>query len=350
MLLCWCVCYISPQNSIFRKRIDSALIIRSLVLFSLLALAQTFSAPKAWAHGSGEFLVNTITNSSQYFPSVAALADGGFVISWLDDSQDAGGGDTSGTAIRADIFSVPTGPTTLFSSVLPSARSGYFPGDPAITVFASVNNAGSSKAVNCKVSIPDSAPETLSYQETDAANVPMGGTDQPFDLAAGQTRFFVLFFTPTMVSSGADVFPDTVCDNANVDAIPGVNTVYLSIDSQPVPDILSINATPSGNGIVALPSGGINFMTAAAINIGVGDAAGSSDAASVCLPSSPLGTDPVSTTIGAGPSFFAVFVTDQSANGIPLDPANMRVFLRFTDASGTVRSVTSVAVTAPAPG
>jgi len=42
-------------------------------------------------------------------------------------------------------------------------------------------------------------------------------------------------------------------------------------------------------------------------------------------------------------------VTDQSAGGIALDPANARVFLRFTDAAGTVRSVTSAAITAAAP-
>lgn len=46
--------------------------------------------------------------------------------------------------------------------------------------------------------------------------------------------------------------------------------------------------------------------------------------------------------------FFAAFVRDTSAGaGIPLDAANSRVYLRFTDATGSLRSVTSVAVTAP---
>ena len=276
------------------------------------------------------------------------------------------------------------GATTLFSSVLPSARSGSTGGGASapgtsgaqaaggpITVFASVINAGANPAQSCQIVIPAGAPVTLSYQETNAANVPTGVIDQPFDLAAGQGRSFVLAFTPTAVSSGVDVFPDVMCDNANVDAIPGVNTVFLSIGNHPVPDILSIGATPSGDGIITVPTGSISFMTASATNIGAGDAAGSqdaavtvsadtgaaalplllqvceTDAASTCI--TPLGTGPVSTVIGSGPSFFAVFVTDQSSTGIPLDPANARVFLRFTDASGTVRSVTSAAVTAPAP-
>ncbi len=52
---------------------------------------------------------------------------------------------------------------------------------------------------------------------------------------------------------------------------------------------------------------------------------------------------------GSDPLFFAVFVRDTSTGGIAFDPANSRVFLRFTDATGTIRSATSAAVTAPAP-
>ena len=49
-----------------------------------------------------EFLVNTITNANQFTPSVSALGDGGFVIAWSDNSQSSG--DTSGSAIRAQMF------------------------------------------------------------------------------------------------------------------------------------------------------------------------------------------------------------------------------------------------------
>lgn len=38
-----------------------------------------------------EFLVNTTTASHQMVPSIAALADGGFVVSWQSDSQDGSG-------------------------------------------------------------------------------------------------------------------------------------------------------------------------------------------------------------------------------------------------------------------
>lgn len=49
-----------------------------------------------------EFLVNTQTLNSQDNPTVTALASGGFVIAWSDAS--AVGGDTSGTGIKAQMF------------------------------------------------------------------------------------------------------------------------------------------------------------------------------------------------------------------------------------------------------
>ena len=49
-----------------------------------------------------EFLVNTITAFAQYNVSVAALAGGGFVVTWTDFSQSAD--DTNSSAIRAQQF------------------------------------------------------------------------------------------------------------------------------------------------------------------------------------------------------------------------------------------------------
>lgn len=49
-----------------------------------------------------EFRVNTTTISHQNMPTVTGLTDGRFVVSWLCNS--ASGGDTSGNAIRAQMF------------------------------------------------------------------------------------------------------------------------------------------------------------------------------------------------------------------------------------------------------
>lgn len=258
---------------------------------------------------------------------------------------------------------------TLVSSVLPSARSG-FTGGSAITVFATVINGGTEPVQNCKIKISQDAPVSMNFQETDASNAAVGSADQAFNLDAGQARTFILSFSPKSVSVGTNVFPGFVCDHANTGLVHGVNTVFMSIGDVPVPDVLSIGATPSGNGILSVPQNGIGFMTASAVNIGAGDTPASKDSAitvsvddggtslplklelcetdqlATCI--TPRSTADVSTTIGANASFFAIFATDQTNGaGIALDPANARVFLRFTDSSGTVRSVTSAAATVP---
>ncbi|HEX9963561.1 MAG TPA: hypothetical protein VGB04_01090, partial [Allosphingosinicella sp.] len=63
--------------------------------------AQLFDS--AGAKLGGELLVNTVTTSSQYQPTVAALASGGFVIAW--SHLNPGVGNPDGNDIRAQIFS-----------------------------------------------------------------------------------------------------------------------------------------------------------------------------------------------------------------------------------------------------
>ncbi|MBV8686464.1 MAG: calcium-binding protein [Alphaproteobacteria bacterium] len=62
--------------------------------------AQLFDA--SGARTGGEFLVNTSAASNQYHPVVTVLPSGMFLIGWTDFSAQAG--DTSGSAIRAQLF------------------------------------------------------------------------------------------------------------------------------------------------------------------------------------------------------------------------------------------------------
>ena len=62
--------------------------------------AQLFNADGS--RFGGEFLVNTTTASLQYQPSIAKLANGRFAVTWTDLSGT--GGDTSGAAIRGQVF------------------------------------------------------------------------------------------------------------------------------------------------------------------------------------------------------------------------------------------------------
>ncbi len=298
------------------------------------------------------------------------------------------------TAFRFEIIN-PT-PTTVFSAALPSARSGQTAGSPdapekggtagngasrpmvagdPITVFYTAINAGADPAQSCSITIDAGAPVTLSFQPTDATNAPVGTADQPFDMNAGEAKTFILSFTPTAVSTGIEVFPNVVCDNASVSPISGVNGVFLTISDTPVPDVLSIGATVSNDGIIRIATaGGAGFMSASALNIGVGDDGTpadpanptanaaimtlSADTGGVTLPlvmgvcaldingaciSPPAAS--VDLSVANQAATMAVFVT--ATGTIALDAAINRVFLRLTDSAGITRSVTSAAITAP---
>ncbi|WP_346659195.1 MULTISPECIES: M10 family metallopeptidase C-terminal domain-containing protein [unclassified Bradyrhizobium] len=62
--------------------------------------AQMFAADGSKV--SSEFLVNTATASDQLKPTISALPNGGFVVTWYDFSQT--GGDSSGSSIKAQIY------------------------------------------------------------------------------------------------------------------------------------------------------------------------------------------------------------------------------------------------------
>jgi len=66
--------------------------------------AQVFAA--GGARVGSEMLVNTATASDQTQPQIKALSNGGFVVTWTDNSQGVGGatGDTAGLAVKAQVF------------------------------------------------------------------------------------------------------------------------------------------------------------------------------------------------------------------------------------------------------
>ncbi len=80
----------------------------------------------------GEILVNTATASSQSDPAVTALAGGGFVVAWADNSNAAG--DNSSTAIRAQRFDA-TGAKAGAEFVVPTTID-FSQSQPAITTLA----------------------------------------------------------------------------------------------------------------------------------------------------------------------------------------------------------------------
>ena len=89
----------------------------------LAVRAQLFGA--AGTRAGGEFLVNAATSDDQYDPAVAAVGDGRIVVTWTDFSQTDG--DTSSSAIRGQTFDI--------TEHAPAITSGGA-GDTAATVVA----------------------------------------------------------------------------------------------------------------------------------------------------------------------------------------------------------------------
>ena len=92
--------------------------------------AQIFEADGA--KSGSEFLVNTTTTNNQEQPSITALADGRFVATWADNSST--GGDTSNSAIRAQVFNANG--TKSGGEFLVNTTTSGFQSDASITTLA----------------------------------------------------------------------------------------------------------------------------------------------------------------------------------------------------------------------
>jgi hypothetical protein len=140
----------------------------------------------------------------------------------------------------------------------------------------------------------------------------------------------------------------------------GLDTLLLSGSPNPTPDIVALSATQGNNGIVDLAGvGGSGAFAVATVNVGAAGlitvaadtgyavlpvtlALCQTDAAGQCMsPVAPTAT--VMINSGDMPTF-AIFAQGDGSVPVPFDPANVRLFVRFTDASGVTRGSTSVAV------
>ncbi len=245
------------------------------------------------------------------------------------------------------------------TAVLPYARAVAI-GETA-TAFASVINSGNLTATGCSIALPGGLPATISYQTTNAANALIGSPNTPVDIAPGTTQGFVFGITPSQAMTATEIPLVFDCANtAPAPSYPGLNTFILSAAATAPPDLLAIGATPSGDGVVRLPSStGIGFFATAAVNIGSGgEVTVSADDGGRGLPltlqvceTTPAGEwivcgNSLTRTISAAQTaYYTVFATG-TGQPIAFDPANNRLFLRFASNGATV-GATNVAVTAP---
>ena len=247
----------------------------------------------------------------------------------------------------------------LFSSILPASRSGQV--GNTLTAFANIINTGPGTATGCSISPINALPGTFLYQTTDPSTNALTGTpDTPVDIADGALQSFIIAFTPSAPLAPTDVQFSFDCINTNLATIiSGVNTLLLSASNTPVPDIIAV---ASGTGTVDIPdSTGAAAFAVATVNVGTtGSITASADTGSAVLPvaitvcetnpttgaciNPTIPASTATTTIGPGATpTFAFFLT--GSGPITFDPANNRVFARFTDANQVVRGATSVALT-----
>ena len=269
-------------------------------------------------------------------------------------------------ALLAGTAAVPAHAQTpsLAAAILPASRSVQV--HQRGTVFATLINTGQAVATGCRPVAVTPLPIAFTYQAADGTNQPVGSPALPVQIPAGAAQAFVLTITPTEAFAPTNLRIDFVCDNAGpAPAYLGVNSLLLSAEHQPTPDIVAMAVTASGDGILTL-HGGQGSFAVATVNLGSpGQIAVSADTgtpglpltATVCqtrpesgecmAPPAPL----VSVAIGSSATpTFGVFA--QASSAIGDDPAGNRIHVRFVDATGASRGATSVSVrsdaTAPA--
>jgi hypothetical protein len=248
------------------------------------------------------------------------------------------------------------------AAILPGSRSVQV--GAIATVFGAMINTGNSTAANCQPVLPTAQSSNLQmgYQTTDPnTNAVTHTPNTPVSVASGATQTFVLVFQATAPLSGTFT-PLFACTNyipAQIET--GVDTVDLLFSASPVPDIIALALTRSGDGTLHMDLTGLGAFAVATANLGISSPitvtatptpnvsplltslsiCQTNPATGQCI-APPMGN--VTTTInnGAEPTF-SIFVS--SATSIPFLPAINRISVAFTDSSGVKHGSTSVAVT-----
>ena len=188
-------------------------------------------------------------------------------------------------------------------------------------------------------------------------------------IAAGKSQTFYFAITPT--SAFTQAIPILFSCNYLQPAllVPGVNTFLLTSSTTPVADVISIGATATNDGILALSSAtatgafgsaAINIATAGNVTFAVKDAPTGGTSPNLPLTLTLCQTNPSngqcvnpatpapSVTISVAQNqtlTFSIFAQGQGT-AIPLDPAINRIYVSATQ-NGVAVGETSVAIRTP---
>jgi virginiamycin B lyase len=254
----------------------------------------------------------------------------------------------------------PAGPSPLFASVLPTSRSVQV--GHVATLFASIINSSNSALTNCRIVPNTFANGFFSYQTTDpATNTLTGSPNTAVAIPAKGVQTYVIAILAGAPFPSTNVQITFICDGVAAAApIVGVNTLLLTFDANPVPDVIAVGLTQSNDGFAHTGgNSGTGLFVIASDNIGLtGSLTARARLSNASLPitATVCQTDPNTSACLATPSAsvtitlnnnqtstWAVFLAATGA--VNPDPASNRVYLEFVDSGGVVRGSTSTAVT-----
>ena len=135
----------------------------------------------------------------------------------------------------------------LIASVLPTSRSVQV--GAVATTFVTVINAGPVTGVGCTIAPATQLAAAFTYQTTDpASNQPTGTPNTSVDIPAGGRQSFVLSFATAVPIDPTEFVLTFKCRNGDpAPVVSGLDTFSLSVVSGPVPDIVALSATPTGD-------------------------------------------------------------------------------------------------------
>ncbi len=270
-----------------------------------------------------------------------------------------------GNRTRTATLTIAAGATSIVAAVAPNARTTTL--GNVVTGFATIINTGTVLATACALALPDGVPATFLYQTTDpATNLPIGTPNVPVTIAAGQAQTFYFAIMPSAIFS-QDIALLFQCSNTPNPApsIAGLDTFLLTVNSTPIPDMLSIAETFTHDGnLVINGANGIGMMAVASIDIG---AAGTvvfmptdtpvgqlprnlplslficqTDSSGTCINPTTPGASSMVTAANNQTVFFSVVAVGQGVK-VPYDPGNNRIFI-LAKQSGTPVGEASAAV------
>src|SRR5262249_17754670 len=142
------------------------------------------------------------------------------------------------------------------------------------TAFATMIWTGSEPATGCSITPSTQVPAAFLYQTTDpTTNALTGSPNSPVTIPPGGSQSFLIGLTPTAAFAPTDVQLSFACANtAAAPLTPELDTLLLSSSTGPVPDLVALSATLSGDGIVNISgAAGAGAFSVATVNLGAAD-------------------------------------------------------------------------------